>query len=470
MAAFEALTMQILAKITPKKEERIKVDTLSRSLEQKIVDACQSEGVSAKVRVEGSVAKDTWLTENQDIDVFMRLPTSIPRKMLGEVGLRIAKKAAGDAKQIERFAEHPYLEIFVDSFRVDIVPCYDTKVGAWQSATDRTPYHTDYIRTHLGSELHGEVRLLKKFMQGIGVYGAEIKIGGFSGYLCELLVMHYGSFAGVVEAFAAYSRRIVIDLADFYKDRTRDMELLFSEQLVIVDPVDGGRNVAAAVQPQKLYEFVAAARAFLKAPNKTFFYPQPTHALPPTIIERHLAGHGTSYLYLSVGDLTAVPDVLWGQLYRTKRSLRTLLEINGFRVMRDTVWSNEKSLSVFVFELEQPVLPNVKRHLGPQLERHVDSERFLTKYSGDKQVVAGPYVENGRWVVMVTRKYTKATVLLQESLREGGKNAGVAELVAKAIKAGFEVLLDTEALKVYTENSDFAMFLTEFFSGKPLWL
>ena len=52
------------------------------------------------VRVEGSVAKDTWLSENLDIDIFMRLPTSIPRKNLGDVGLKIAKKAAGDAKQL----------------------------------------------------------------------------------------------------------------------------------------------------------------------------------------------------------------------------------------------------------------------------------------------------------------------------------------------------------------------------------
>ena len=197
----EALTKQILKKITPKKEEHAKVDALSRKLEQKIVAACQSEGINATVRVEGSVAKDTWLSENPDIDVFMRLPTSIPRKNLGDIGLKIAKKAAGDAEQVERFAEHPYLEIFMDDFRVDIVPCYDAKPGEWQSATDRTPYHTDYIKTHLSKELRGEVRLLKKFMQGIGVYGAEIKVGGFSGYLCELLVMNYGSFAKAIEGF-----------------------------------------------------------------------------------------------------------------------------------------------------------------------------------------------------------------------------------------------------------------------------
>ncbi len=73
-----ALSKRILKKITPKKEEYIKIDALSRELEQKIMFACKQEGVEAKVRVEGSVAKDTWLSENPDIDIFMRLPTSIP--------------------------------------------------------------------------------------------------------------------------------------------------------------------------------------------------------------------------------------------------------------------------------------------------------------------------------------------------------------------------------------------------------
>ncbi len=109
-----ALTKQILEKITPKKEDYAKVEALTKALEQKITLACQQEGVNAIVRVEGSVAKDTWLSDSLDIDIFMRLPTSIPRKNLGDVGLKIAKKAAGDAEQIERFAEHPYLEIFLE--------------------------------------------------------------------------------------------------------------------------------------------------------------------------------------------------------------------------------------------------------------------------------------------------------------------------------------------------------------------
>ena len=52
-----------------------------------------------------------------------------------------------------------------------------------------------------------------------------------------------------------------------------NLQLLFPESLVIIDPVDKGRNVASAVQPQKLYDFIGAARAFLKKPSESFFYP-----------------------------------------------------------------------------------------------------------------------------------------------------------------------------------------------------
>jgi tRNA nucleotidyltransferase (CCA-adding enzyme) len=465
-----AVSEQVLQRISPKKEERDRVEALSRKLKQKIVAACNSEGVSAIVRVEGSVAKDTWLSENPDIDVFMRLPTSIPRKDLGDVGLRIAKKAAGDAEQLERFAEHPYLEIFVEGYRVDIVPCYDAKLGEWQSATDRTPYHTDYIKTHLGKELRDEVRLLKRLMQGIGVYGAEIKIGGFSGYLCELLVMKYGSFVGAVRAFAHYSQRIVIDIEGFYANRENELSLLFPESLVIVDPVDKGRNVASAVQPQKLYTFIAAARAFLQKPSEQFFYPPQTHAISPDLMDGRLAECGSSFVFLVIGELNAVPDVLWGQLYRSKRSLRKLFEINDYKVVRDDVWSNEKTFSAFIFELEQQVQPNIKKHLGPPLEREEECEKFLAKYVGDRRVLSGPYVEHGQWVVEVPRKNTDAVALLREKLTDGGKNSGVAELIAKAIQKDLKVLVNGEVLKVYVENSDFAVFLTEFLAGKPFWL
>jgi tRNA nucleotidyltransferase (CCA-adding enzyme) len=467
----ETLTTKILKKITPTSKEYAEVEALGKRLEQKIMLACQQLGVNATVRVEGSVAKDTWLSDDPDIDIFIRLPTSIPRKNLGEIGLKIAKMAAADAtRQVERFAEHPYLEVQVDNFWVDIVPCYDAKPGEWQSATDRTPYHTNYIKKHLKAKLHGEVRLLKRFMQGIGVYGAEIKVGGFSGYLCELLILHYGSFEATLQAFAQYSKRVVIDLEGYFANRENELPLLFPEPLVIVDPVDAARNVASAVQSEKLYGFIGAARSFLKSPAKEFFYPPQTPAIPVQQLKKLLDNRGSSLVFLVLNGVKAVPDVLWGQLYRTKRSLHKLLELNGYRILKDAVYSNEKTLNVFAFELEQQVLPNIKKHLGPPLERQAECDTFLAKYNDNPQVISGPYIEDGRWIVMVPPKNTDAAVLLKEALADGGKNVGVSELIAKALMKEFLILVNGEIIQTYKSNRDFAAFLTGFLVGKPFWL
>ena len=470
MQEIHYVTNQVLKKITPKRYERSRVEALSQSIQKRIILACQNEGIKAIVRLEGSVAKDTWLSENPDIDIFIRFPTSIPRKSLGEIGLKIARHAASTGRQVERYAEHPYLEVFIDDYRIDIVPCYDTTPGNWQSATDRTPYHTDYIKRHLETRLRGEVRLLKKFMQGIGVYGAELKIGGFSGYLCELLTLKYGSFSQVAEAFAAYNQRIVIDLEGFYAKRENELKLLFPEQLIIIDPVDKTRNAASAVNPQKLYTLIAASRILLEKPKIEFFYPPKPKMFSAKTLKCCLQKSASTVIFLTINQIEAVPDVLWGQLYRSKRALSSLLGLNDYNVLKDAVWSNEKNLSIFIFKLESQKLVNLKKHLGPPLERESESKKYLSKYSENPKILCGPYVENGRWVIEKARKNVDAVDLLKEIATNGCKNSGVADLISQSIKGGFQVLVDSEIVRIYGENNEFAVFLTEFVTCRPFWL
>ena len=470
MQKLNAITEEILQKITPTKADRAKITALAKELERRVTLACQQQGLTATVRVEGSVAKDTWLKEEPEIDIFMRLPTTIPRKHLGEVSLKIARKATEGARQVERFAEHPYLEAFIDNVRLNIVPCYDVKRGEWLSATDRTPFHTYYVKKRLNEGLCGEVRLLKKFLQGIGAYGAEIKTGGFSGYLSELLILYYKSFTATLRAFASYKQRTAIDIEGYYAGREKELQRLFPEPLVIVDPVDKGRNVASAVQPQKLYTLVAAARAFLKTPNAKFFYPPEINALTADALASKLDTRGASLIFLTLRNMEVVPDVLWGQLYRTQRALRKLAELNDFKVLRDAVWSNEKTLSVFAFELEQHVLPSVKKHLGPPLRRERECEKFLAKYASNGDVVSGPYIEDGRWVVELRRGFISFVELLREKLSDGGRNIGVVELMAQAFREKLEILVNSEVAEIYRSNRDFAEFLTGFLLGKPFWL
>jgi len=466
----ERVCTTVLKQITPKKSERAKIQTLAKKLKKKVASASRDFGVEAEVRLEGSVAKDTWLSGEPDIDIFMRVPTTIPRKSLGEICLKIARKATQGSKQIERFAEHPYLEAIVDNVTINIVPCYNVKRGEWLSATDRTPYHTNYVKKHLTAQMRNETRLLKKFMKGIGVYGAEIKIGGFSGYLCELLILHHKLFTKTLNTFAQYKKRIILDIENYYKNREDELQLLFKEPLVIIDPVDKGRNVASAVQTQKLYTLIAAARAFLKNPSLNFFYPTETKPLTTTELEKKLAKRDSSIIFLTFGRVDAVPDVLWGQLYKSERSIRKLLQLSDFKVLRSTPWSDEKTLNMFILELECRFIPPLKTHLGPPLEKDKECENFLKKHMKNLNAVSGPYIDDGRWVVELKRKYTDAVKLLKEKLKDGGKNAGIAEHISQRLYEEFKILVNSEILDLYQKNNEFAKFLTEFLSGKPKWL
>lgn len=426
-------------------------------------------GITAEAHVEGSVAKDTWLADEKDVDLFVLVPRGLGREAFVKV-LDVAKKVAGK-RFLEAYAEHPYVEAEVGGFTVDFVPCFKVEsAGQAESSVDRTPFHTEYVNKRLSEEAKKEVRLLKRFMRGIGTYGAEIKVGGFSGYLCEVLVMHYGSFLKLLEAASDWGETTIIDLENHYGGQEAEIRKAFPEPLVVVDPVDEGRNVASAVKTERLYEFVAASRQFLKAPSFGFFYPEPVEPLAFVEFCQTLESRGTTLVLLKTVAVEAVPDVLWGQLYRSQKALAKMVSGSGFSVVRDAVWSDEKAVDVFVFELASRYLPASERHAGPPVTKKEDCEKFLAKYAESAEVLSGPRVEGCRWVVDRKRRYTDVVELFREKLANGGKDLGLASQVSEAFSSSFEVLVDSEAKSFYRHNRGFRVFLTEFLAGKPSWL
>jgi tRNA nucleotidyltransferase (CCA-adding enzyme) len=460
----------VLDKIVPDSAERERVTALAEAIRSKVDEAAREAGVLAEVRVDGSVAKDTWLSKDVDIDVFMRVPTTLSRRELGTVCLDIARNAAAGYRQVERFAEHPYLETWIKKTRVNIVPCYNVERGQWISATDRTPFHTEYVRTCLTDRLKNEVRLLKRFMKGIGVYSAEIKVKGFSGYLCELLALQYLSFLKVLTAAAtSWSKGVIIDLEEYYCGREDEPRKLFEAPVIIVDPVDKGRNAAAAVSKEKLSEFIAASNAFTKQPDLKFFCPPDTKPIKTKLLTRALKKRGNDLLFIKFGKVKAVPDILWGQLYKTQRSLKNLLKQNDFEVLRTSVWSDEKLNHILIFELESAVIPPFKKHLGPPVGSR-EAEKFLQKHLGSVNTISGPWIEEGRWAVYTRRRYDSAVRLFQESLADGGRNVGVADLIAESIRKSKAIMINEKILGYYTSKPDFTTFFTDYLLGRPKWL
>jgi tRNA nucleotidyltransferase (CCA-adding enzyme) len=466
----EEICRKVLKKTVPSREKKRRVLELAEKLKEKVRMAAEEAGITAQVRVEGSVAKDTWLREEPDIDIFMQVPTTLPREVFGKICLQIARKATEGHVQIERFAEHPYLESWVDNIRVNIVPCYKVKKGEWLSATDRTPFHTDYVKPLLNDRLRGQVRLLKRFMRGISVYGAEIRIGGFSGYLCELLTLHYESFVDVLRSIVNWKENKIVDYEGYYKGREQEARKIFDEPLIVVDPVDQGRNAAAAVRKQKLDELIVASTAFFTAPHSKFFYPQETVAYTTKKLVNTITTRGSIIVFIKIGEVKTVPDILWGQLYKSQRSLRKMLQQHDFNIIRDCVWSDEKDFNVFIFEVEQRFLPLIKRHLGPPISKRQECNKFLRKHTGAMSTLSGPRVEAGRWVVETERRQTDIVKLLAEKLKDGGRLVGVANLVSQAVANTLNILVNEEIIKAYSDNPEFAKVLTEFLKGKPRWL
>jgi len=463
------VTEEVLRRVTPSEDEKQKVHALAEALVKKVKQETERRGVKAEIRVEGSVAKDTWLRDCPEVDVFIRVPPETPREHFGTLFMEISRNVTEGHRQIERFAEHPYLEAVIDDVTVNIVPCYKVKQGKWLSATDRTPFHTDYVKPRLDQQKCQEVRLLKRFMKGIGVYGAEIKIGGFSGYLCELLILNYGSFTEVLKSATEWKEQTVIDPAKHYKHRGEAAKL-FGEPFVMVDPVDKQRNVAAAVKKERFYEFIAASRQFLKSPNIRFFYPPKRETLKLTELTERIKSRGTAIVALSFSGVDAVPDVLWGQLFRSQKALRKLIEQHQFKVLRDTAWSNEKELNVFIFELEHRILPAIKRHMGPPISKKEDCERFLRKHLGAESTLSGPRIEDGCWVVEVKRKHTDVAGLLKQKLKDSKEEVGLPEQVSRAVSETVNVSVNSEVTELYKSSREFAEFFTEYLEGKPKWL
>lgn len=460
---------KVLHRATPSEEERKKTIEFSTHLIETLRCELLREGIDAEVQLEGSVAKDTWLASEKDIDIFVLLPERYSRE--GFMKVLEAAKRISDGKFLEAYAEHPYLEAYINGFTVNIVPCFKVKEASEaKSSVDRTPFHTLYVKSRLNEKIKSEIRLLKAFMHGIGVYGAEIKVGGFSGYLCELITLYYGSFLNVLRAASKWRKGEIIDIEGHYEKMEEAKKIFRNDPLIVIDPVDKWRNVASAVKINRLSEFIMASRLFLKEPDMKFFYPEETKIYSTRDLLRIMKSRGTDLIFVKTGVIKAVPDVLWGQLFKSQRALINLIEQFDFEVLRSEVWSDEKNVNIFLFELNSRFLPSIKRHVGPPIEKISNCERFLEKHLNSENTLSGPKIEGDRLVVYRRRRYTDVVSLLREKLRDGGRSLGVASLVSQAFTNSLNILVNEEIKELYSTNHEFALFLTEYLRGRPSWL
>jgi tRNA nucleotidyltransferase (CCA-adding enzyme) len=392
----------ILKKIEPSPDEKRRVESLARQLIQIINQEAHLEGIPAKAILVGSVAKGTRLAGKADVDIFITFPLSCSEEYLKKNGLKLGYHSINKlgSGYEERYASHPYVTGFINGYEVDFVPCYAiTEGGELKSAVDRTVLHTRYIKAHLKPYQVGEVLLLKRFMQVVGCYGSEFKVGGFPGYLAELLVLEYGTFLGVLEAAAReWMPGYQVDLEE------HGTAGQFHDSLVVVDPVDENRNVAAALTTQKMAEFVWAASQYLEKPSPDYFF-EKDQEIDLNSLKEEFLSRGTDNLILTFPSPEIPEDALYPQIRKTEHSLMNILKRAGFRVWGSDSTSYHGQILI-ILELEVNHLPPLKRHYGPQVWNRVHSRSFHEKYPHC-------WLEDDTWVALVKREHTTAESLIK---------------------------------------------------------
>jgi tRNA nucleotidyltransferase (CCA-adding enzyme) len=415
----------------------------SASIIARIDDLSLSRGLCVKAMLVGSAARGTWLSGDHDLDIFLGIAGEDD---LGKA-LDLARALAPDHR--EKYAEHAYVHAQIDGFEVDLVPCYLVDDAAHlRSAVDRTPFHNRYVSQKIAG-LEDQVLLLKQFMKGVHVYGSELRVGGFSGYLAELLVLCYGSFADVLRAASFWRPGLCLDIECHGTKKHED-------PLVVVDPVDPGRNVAAALTLDRMLQFSAAARSFMAQPDLDFFFAPAPAPLSDMQIAEQISARGTLPILIDFAAPDVVEDVLFPQLRKAESSIEALLERGGFSLLRSDV-SIYGERAVMLFEMEVWQLSRACRRAGPPVWQADHLSRFIAAHP---QTLSGPYIADGRVIVEEARIYTSAADLLAAEI--GGLSLG--KHLSASIRGGYNIYVGSELLAIKDER--FRIFLAEYFRAK----
>ena len=412
-------------RVEPQPAEREALEAAMERLVSRTEAALETLPVEADTLLVGSTARDTWLPKDRDIDLFVRFPPDLDREQLETYGLEIGHTILPEGR--EEFAEHPYVVGEFEGFDVDLVPCYAVEDAAEiKSAVDRTPFHNQYVTDRLRPSLASDVRVCKQFFTGIGVYGSNLKTRGFSGFLTELLVLEYGGFRPLIEAVADWRPPVELDPESHGQET-------FDDPLVVIDPTDPNRNVAAVLSTTNFARCQHFSRELIANPSKSLFYQQEPDPLAAAEVRARFERRNTAPFAIRFPTPSLVDDQLWPQLQRSREGIRDELDRLGFDVFRTAAFAGETT--VLLFELAVTERPAVEHHEGPPMHVREHAEAFYEAYRDSEAF--GPFIDGDRYVVEREREWTTARAFLESP---AVLDVALGTHIESAMRAEYELL------------------------------
>ena len=412
MKSISNIISQALKQCQPSAEDvekltKIAIETkslVSRYISPKVVD----------VVFGGSFAKGTWLKDEVDIDIFIKIDNSVNDKEFGHLGEQVGLQSLKGYNPYLRYSDHPYVEAVINGIRVNVVPCYDVLKGKWKSAADRSPFHTEYIKNNLDDDQRNQVRLLKKFLKSVGIYGADIATGGFSGYVAEIMILKYGMFESVLHAMSnigVENNVISIDKPDEYSIKN------FESQLIIIDPIDHRRNLGTAISAESVGKLGTLPDHSWQSHLLIFFIKNEKSSL------EIMRGLYPNLVIIEFSYKRRSPDVIWGQLKRSLNAISKQLELANFKVIRSICVTDQQETAVFVFLLDSVTLSAYTEKIGPKIFMRKETANFIL-INREKSLIT--WVDNEMRVsTLIQRETTNAKHFLKLLLTKKIESTGI---------------------------------------------
>ena len=372
----------------------------------------------------GSFAKGTWLSKDADVDIFVKFKKSTSEEKFEKISKQIGFDSLKKYSPYVRYSEHPYVEAKIKDTKINVVPFYDVKLGEWKSAADRSPFHTKFMKKSLTPKMRNEVRILKTFLKANRIYGAEIAKQGFSGYVSEVLILNFKSFENTIKLISEIKENQIIG-------KTTKK---FDTSIVIIDPIDSNRNLAAAISDENIAKFVLVSRAFKEKPKLSLF---------KTNKSKISKKYWNNLLVIKFDYTPRSPDVIWGQIKRATTTLSTQLELGGFTVLRSKAHSDQIKEGYLLFFLESTKISETYSKNGPEFFRESSSKSFISKNLKNSELM---WIENnGKVISLEKRKHTEAVKFMTEFLKKNIQTGMPKGLIAD-FKRGFRISIGTKNL------------------------
>jgi len=387
----------VLKRIVPAKKEQLELKKIAQKIIKKITIPY------TKTILGGSSAKNTYLKDNNEIDMYVKFNL----KKYQELDIsNILKEHLGKKFEIKTLhGSRDYYHLQHGKFTIELIPILDIKKPEQaRNITDISPFHAKWVNKH---KLKDDIRLAKAFAKANKFYGAESFIKGFSGYSLEILTIHYKGFDNMLKAVSKWKTKTVLDPQKWYKKFNPILFLNKSKTLsplVIVDPVQDTRNVTAVVSREKYNLFKKTAKAYLKNSKESYFVEE------PFCLEKISKKHKKHNLIaINLQPLEGKRDVVGAKILKVHNFIEKELKKHNFS-LKSSGW-HWQDTALLYYVIENVELSKKVKHYGPPKEQKERLKHFKQTWKN-----YSVRTEKGISYVTIPRKYLTPEELINDIL------------------------------------------------------